>query len=146
LKQRLARDDVITAGQILGEAPQMHPRENDLRARRADIDADGGQRDIVLLPQRIVFSRAVIVEIVVVIGVVAMHMRHLPAIEMIGQGVRRFGLFLFGHPVRCFASSSPAPDRPSIVRQGKSRNAAGQCGFAGNCRKNRHVCRTACGV
>jgi hypothetical protein len=29
-----------------------------------------------------------------------MHMRHLPAIKMIGQGVRRFGFFLFGHPVR----------------------------------------------
>src|SRR6516164_6890986 len=97
----------------------MHPREDDLRARGADIDTDGGQRDVILLPQRIVFGRTVVVEIMVVImiGVVAVHMRHLPAITMIGQGVRRFGFFLFGHPVRCLASSSPAPDRPSIVRR-----------------------------
>ena len=42
LKQRLARDHVITAGQILGQTPQMDPREDDLGPRGADIDADRG--------------------------------------------------------------------------------------------------------
>jgi hypothetical protein len=80
----------------------MHPREDDLRPGRADVDADGGQRDIVLLPQGIVFKRAVIVEvmIMVMIGVVGMHMSKVPAVEVIGQGMRGFGFFLFGHPVR----------------------------------------------
>jgi hypothetical protein len=101
--------------------------------------------------------------VVIMIGVVAVHMRHLPAVEMIGQGVRRFGFFLFGHPVRGSASSSPALDRASIVWRRKSQNAAVQCGFAGivgkiameyshgkqpwkTAMKNSHVCRAACGV
>jgi hypothetical protein len=37
---------------------------------------------------------------VIVIGVAAMRVRHLSAVEMIGQGVRCFGFFFFGHPVR----------------------------------------------
>src|SRR6516164_5288580 len=45
---------------------------------------------------------------------------------MIGQGVRRFRFFLFGHPVRCFASSSPAPDRASIVWRDQSQYGGGQ--------------------
>ena len=116
LKQRLARDDVIAAGQILGQAAQMYPREDDLRARRADIDSDGGQRNIVLLPQRIVFECAVLVEIVVVImiGIVGVRMRRLPAVEMIGQGVWRLGFFLFGHRVASCGGLHP-PHR--IVRQ-----------------------------
>ncbi len=43
LEQGLAGDDVIAAGQILGEAAQMNAREDNLRARGADVDADRGQ-------------------------------------------------------------------------------------------------------
>ena len=56
LEQGLARDDVIAAGQILGQPAQIDARENDLRARRADVDADRHQRDVVLAPERIVFA------------------------------------------------------------------------------------------
>ena len=68
LKQRLAGNDVIAAGQILSQPAQVDAREDDLGARRADVDADRHQRDVVLTPERIVLDRAVVVvEIVVVI-------------------------------------------------------------------------------
>jgi hypothetical protein len=83
--------------------------ENDLRARGTDVDADGGQRDIVLQPQRIVFERAVIgveIVVVIVIGIVRVHMRDVPAVEMIGQRV--FG-FLFSSSAIRFLSRCAAP-------------------------------------
>ena len=66
-KERVAGDDVIAAGQILGEAAQMDFRENDLRARGTDVDADAGQGDIVLNPEGIFLQRAIVVELVVVV-------------------------------------------------------------------------------
>jgi hypothetical protein len=53
--------------------------------------------------------------VVIVIGVAGMHMRRLPAVDMIGQGVRRFRVFLFGHLFRCFAARLHPPRR--IERQ-----------------------------
>ena len=40
LEQRLARNHVIAAGEVLSVAPQIDAREDHLRARRADVDAD----------------------------------------------------------------------------------------------------------
>ena len=94
LEQGLARDDVIAAGQILGQAAQMHAREDDLRAGGADIDADGGQRDIVLPPQRIVLDRPVVVGfdivVMIVVGVVVMHMHDVAAVKVVGKRVAGF--------------------------------------------------------
>jgi hypothetical protein len=75
-----------------------------------------------------------------------MHMRNIPAVEMIGQAVRCFGFFLFGHPVRGFVAIF-------ISREGSRVNSAANpkarpdimtaaAGFL----KNRHVCLTACGA
>ena len=40
LVQRLALHDEVAAGEVLGEAAHVHAREDHLRARRADVDAD----------------------------------------------------------------------------------------------------------
>src|ERR1700761_6538879 len=98
LKQGLARNDVITAGQIFGETPQADAGKNDLGAGRADIDADRGQRHIVLAPQRVVFQRPVVaVEIVIVIGIIGVGVNDVAAIKMIGERVGRFLVVIFGH-------------------------------------------------
>ena len=101
LKQRLARDHVIAAGQILGEAAQMHAREDDLRAGGADIDADGGQGHIILPPQRIVLDRPVVVGfdivVMIVVGVVVMRMHDVAAVEVVDKRVAGFLIFVVGH-------------------------------------------------
>ena len=91
--ERLAGDDVIAAGQVFGETAQMDAREDDLRAGGADIDADAGQVDIVLHPERIFLDRPVDVEfVVVVIGIAIMLVGPAGAhAMMLGQAV---GLFL----------------------------------------------------
>src|ERR1051326_4568428 len=97
LNKRLARHHVIAAGQILGEPAQMHAREDDLGARRADVDADRGQRDVVPPPQRIVLERdlvvlEIVVVIVVVIGIFAVLVDEILAVFAIGD-------LLCPHPV-----------------------------------------------
>ena len=67
---RVPPDDDVAAGQLLADAAQVQPGEDDLRARRADVHPDAVQRDVVLLPDRVVLERhdRVVVVLVVVVG------------------------------------------------------------------------------
>jgi len=86
LEQGFPRHHEIAARQVLAEAAQMDAREDDLGAGRADVDADAGQRHMVLDPDRIVLERAVLVgEIMVMIGVPVMAVREVDAIDMVGE-------------------------------------------------------------
>ena len=91
LEQRLARDHDVAAGQVLAEPPQIDTREDDLGARRADVDADARQRDVVLDPERVVLERSVDLEIVVVvIGIAVVDMRQVLPVHVVLQGVAGF--------------------------------------------------------
>src|SRR4051812_125781 len=46
-------DDDETARKIVGPAPEMHPAEDEMRGRAADIDADGGEFDVVEPPDAV---------------------------------------------------------------------------------------------
>ena len=103
LEQGLARDDVIAAGQILGQPAQIDAREDHLRARRADVDADRHQRDVVLAPERIVFQRNVVVleiviVVVIVVGILAVLVHDVLAVKVVGERVAPCFLFFgVGH-------------------------------------------------
>ena len=101
LEQSFARDDVVAAGKVFREAAQMNAREDHLRAGRSDIDADRHQRDIVLTPEWIVLQRTVVgieIMVVIVIGIVGVRVHHVPAIEMVGEGMAPwFLVFALGH-------------------------------------------------
>ena len=77
LEQRLARDHVVAAGELLAEPAQIDAREDDLRAGRADVDADGRQRHVVGDPDRVFLERQVVGEIVVVVRIAVMRMREI---------------------------------------------------------------------
>ena len=71
-----------------------------MRARRADIDADGRQRNIVLAPERIVLDRAVVVVeivVVIVVGVVGMQVHDVAAVEVVGKRVAGLLIVVVGH-------------------------------------------------
>ncbi len=88
LVERLARDDVVAAGQVLAVAAQIDAGEDDLRAGRADVDADAHQRDMVLHPDRVVLQRLVRVEVemvVIVIGVAVVVVHEILAEQVVGQ-------------------------------------------------------------
>ena len=70
LIERLARDHVVAAGEVLAVAAQVDAREDHLRAGGADVDADAHQRDVVLQPDGIFFQRAVLVELEMIVIVV----------------------------------------------------------------------------
>ena len=73
-----------------------------MRSRRADIDTDRRQRDIVLTPQRIVLDRTVVdldIVVVIVVGVVGMHMHDVAAIEVVGERVAGLLVVVVGHSV-----------------------------------------------
>ena len=70
LEQRLPADHDVSAGQILTAPAQLKPGEGHLRAGAADVDAHAVQRDVVLLPDRVLFDRQLRLA-VFVIGVVA---------------------------------------------------------------------------
>ena len=86
-EQRLARDHVVAAGQLLAQPAQVHLGEDHLRAGRADVDADAGQRDVVGDPERIVLDRPVVEIVVVVVGVAVVDMRQIGAEPVVGDGV-----------------------------------------------------------
>src|SRR5580692_4131617 len=124
LEQGLARDHVIAAGQILGQPAQVDPREDHLRARRADVDADRHQRDVVLAPQRIVLERNVVIleiviVVVIVIGILVVLVDDVLAVEVVGERVAPCFLFFgVGHSFVLLASpqtSSRAGARRSIL-------------------------------
>ena len=82
----------------------MDAREDHLGAGRADVDADAGERHMVLDPDRIFLERAFVVgEIVVVIGKAVMGVREVDAIDVVG---RAYGPCLWDR--RQAASRSPA--------------------------------------
>ena len=94
-KQRLAPDHVVAAGQVLAQPPQVHLRENHLRAGRADVDADAGQRDIVGDPERVVLDRPIDEIIVIVVGLAVMDMCQIGGELVIGDRVPV--RFIVGH-------------------------------------------------
>jgi hypothetical protein len=69
LVERLAVDHEVAARQFLAEAAHVQPRKDHLRAGRADVDADAGERYVVVRPERVVFERCRRTGIVVVIVV-----------------------------------------------------------------------------
>jgi hypothetical protein len=91
LVQRLAVHDEIAALQVLAEAPHVQPREDHLRARRADVDADARQRDVVVDPERVRLGRArrelVVVVIVVVVRILVVTVLEVGAVQMVLQRV-----------------------------------------------------------
>ena len=111
LEQGLARDDVVAAGEVLAVAAQVDAREDDLGAGRADVDADGHQRDVVLDPDRVVFQPLLDVEvevIVVVIGIAVVGVDEVLAEEMVGERVARFLVVGIGHSSLLLAGSRAA--------------------------------------
>jgi hypothetical protein len=74
LVERLALDHVVAAGERLAHAPHVHARKDHLRSRRSDVDADGNELQVVLLPQRVVLE-VVVAEVVVVVIVVVVALR-----------------------------------------------------------------------
>ncbi len=88
LEQGFARDHVVAAGQVLAVAAQVDAREDHLRAGGTDVDADAGQRHMVLDPDRIVFQALVRIElemVVIVIGVVAVLMHEILAEQVVAS-------------------------------------------------------------
>ena len=90
LIERLARDHVVAAGQVLAVAAQIDAREDHLGAGRADVDADAHQRDMVLQPDRVLLERPVVVELEMVVVVIArafVLVLEVVAVGMVGQAV-----------------------------------------------------------
>src|SRR5712671_4665896 len=100
LKERLPGNNEVTARKLLSHSPQVDAGKNDLRPRRADIDSDAEQRDMILDPQGIVLETAVrLVVIVVVVGrfVSVMAMIVLAAVKMVFQIVRALRVRVVRH-------------------------------------------------
>ena len=87
LEQGFPRHHEIAAREVLAEAAQMDAREDDLGAGRADVDADAGQRHMVLDPDRIFLERAVVGEIVVVVRIAVMRMLEVDAVDVVAEGM-----------------------------------------------------------
>ena len=74
----------------------MDLREDDLRARRADVDADRRQGDVVLNPERVFFQRTVAFPLVVlVVGVFFMFVLEGLAVNVVGHQVALCSLVFF---------------------------------------------------
>ncbi len=65
--ERIAFGDDKAAGEFPAEPAQDELRENDLRGRRADVDADARERDRVELPQRMFLLDVEFVRVMVMI-------------------------------------------------------------------------------
>src|SRR5215472_2590253 len=138
--ERLARDHVVAAGQVLAVAAQLDAREDDLRARGADVDADADQRDVVLQPDRVLLDRAIVVElemVVVVIGHALVLVAEIVAQEMIGKrmagGGIRIGLVVLSIRHRAFSSTLTVTALArAATRQARYqiRTSNGACGTA----------------
>ena len=105
--QRLAVDDEIAAGEVFAHPAQLDPGENHLRARRADVDADARQRDVVLQPERIVFERPVVEVVMIVISIAVVNMGEVGAKLVIGQRVGIFWVFGVGHAPNEYSKTGP---------------------------------------
>ena len=96
----LAFDDYVSTGEV-GAAPlEVQTGKNHLGARRADIDTDRRQLNVVTQPYRILFQRSGIDVVMVVIGIGPVVVRTPVTRGMIGNRVA--GLLRFiGHAQRC---------------------------------------------
>ena len=72
--EHLALDDHVATRQVLSKPLQMQPRKHQVRRRRADVDTDGGQLDVVGVVEIVLANRPVppagAVRVVVVVVVV----------------------------------------------------------------------------
>ena len=100
LEQGFARHHEIAAGQVLAEPAQVDAREDHLGAGGADVDADAHQRDMVGDPDRIFLERAVVGEIVVVVGVAVMGVREVDAVDMVVERMAGFFGIIGGRALR----------------------------------------------
>ena len=90
LVERLAVHHEVAAREVLGHPPHRHPREDHLRARGADVDADRDELDVVLQPERVVLEVVIAqVVVIVVVVVLALGMGVQPALahQVIGERV-----------------------------------------------------------
>ena len=102
LIERFPRHHVVAAGQVLAVAAQIDAGEDHLGAGGADIDPDGGERHVILEPDRVVFQPLVRIElemVVVVIGVAVVIVNEVLAEQVVGQSVlaARFLVVRVGH-------------------------------------------------
>ncbi len=112
LVERLARDDVVAAGEVLAVAAQVDAGEDDLGAGRADVDADARERDVVLDPDRVLVERLVGIEIemvVVVIGIAVMVVHDVLAEQVVGERMRLLAVVGVGHRSRLLAAGGNFP-------------------------------------
>src|SRR5262249_46770765 len=99
LVEGLARDDVVAAGKVLAVAAQVDAREDDLGTGGSDVDADTHQRYVILQPDGILFQRAIVIElevVVVVIRVLVVLVHDVFAIEMVGEAVSGLLFLILG--------------------------------------------------
>jgi hypothetical protein len=87
LEQGLPRHHEIAAGEVLAEPAQMDAREYHLGAGGADVDADAGERHMVLDPDRIFLERDILGEIVVVVCIAVMRMFEVDAKGVVVEGM-----------------------------------------------------------
>ena len=96
--------DTWAAGKVFAHPAHLEARKNDLGARGADVDADARQRDVVGLPERVLFNgprrTGVMIMIVVVIGLVLVGVLEIAAVRVVGERVRGFRRRRLAHSTR----------------------------------------------
>jgi len=88
LVQRVAGDHEIPARQVFARAAHVKPREDHLRAGRADVDADADERKVVVEPERIFLERTGRSEVVIVVVIgapVAVDVIVVAPVQVIGK-------------------------------------------------------------
>ena len=83
LEQRLAIDHEVAAGHILRHPAQMQPRKNHLGPRRAYIDTDAGQTNVVGDPKGVLIKR----KVVIIVVMIMVRIRAVLVKEYVPQGV-----------------------------------------------------------
>src|SRR5438105_5138228 len=85
---RSAGDDEIPARQVFAQAAHVEPREDDLRAGGADVDADAREGEVVVEPERVFLQRPRRSEVVIVVVVgarVAVDVIVVATVQVIGK-------------------------------------------------------------
>ena len=104
LVERLAVHDEVAARKVLAEPAHVQPGKDHLGAGRADVDADARQRDVVGLPEGVLFNgprrTGVMIMIVVVIGLVLVGVLEIAAVRVVGERVRGFRRRRLAHSTR----------------------------------------------
>ena len=140
LVELFPRHRAIAARQMLGETLHPHAGEDDLRPRRADIDADGDQLDIVGLPQPVDLRIEIEIVIVVIVEMIASDLvqpdRHAAARR---QGQRREAKRTMQHAVRIGLRVGRVQPSGRGLHQLDPRMMAGRGGDALIAREQRRV-------